>query len=45
MRRQKSTLRSNGVKSHLCGFTTSESARPVPSNIGRQSGTMAITPA
>ena len=45
IRRVKSTLRSNGVKSHLCGLTTSESARSKPTRIHSNSGTIAMTPA
>ena len=36
---------SMGVKSHLCGLTTIESARSQPANGARRSGSNATTPA
>ena len=45
IRRQYSTLRSNGVNSHLCGLTTSESACSAPRRIHSYPGTIAATPA
>ena len=36
--------RSIGVNSHLCGFTTSESASSTPASTWRISGTTAATP-
>jgi hypothetical protein len=45
MWRQYSTLKSNGVNSHLCGFTTSESALSAPRRIHSYPGTIAATPA
>ena len=35
MRRQYNALKSNGVKSHLCGLTTSESAASAPASTHR----------
>src|SRR5690606_37489522 len=43
--RQYSTERSNGVKNHLCGFITIESARSHPLKYCRISGTIAAEPA
>src|SRR4051812_24636355 len=45
MWRQYRTERSKGVNSHLCGLTTSESARSAPSRIDSYPGTIAATPA
>ena len=42
--RQKSAEQSIGVKSHLCGLTTIESARSQPASTSRRSGRMAATP-
>src|SRR5438046_2247055 len=42
---QYNTERSNGVNSHLCGFTTIESARSQPLKYCRNSGTIAVEPA
>ena len=44
-RRVKSAEQSTGVKSHLCGLTTSESARSTPSNAQRSSGQTIAEPA
>ncbi len=44
MCRQKNALRSNGVNSHLCGLTTSESARPAPASTCAWDGRIAATP-
>ena len=43
-RRQNRAEQSMGVKSHLCGLTTIESARSHPASTSRRSGRMAATP-
>ena len=45
MRRQYSTLKSNGVNSHLCGLITTESAAAASRRIQLCSGIIAATPA
>ena len=44
-RRESSSEQSSGVKSHLWGLTTIESARSQPANGARRSGRRATTPA